>query len=160
MSADRGADIDPELLAAIVLGQRGELELARERFEQLWRTLAADDHFHRALLAHYLADLQPEPAAELEWDRRALEAALAGSPLSFDGRLPGTTWAGFFPSLHLNLAASYEKVGALAAAREHARLARTKASALTATPLGELTRSAIERICAALGVEDNEERSG
>lgn len=94
-----------------------------------------DDWFHRGVLGDDLSDAQDDAHAELEWDELALDAA----PEAFDDRFPGLTLASFFPSLHLNLAADLEKLG-----RHGAAAARTSLDALPDTPLGRMTRDAVE----------------
>jgi len=148
--------VNNAVLDAIQLALTGESELARERLTELWTTIPFDDFFHRCVLAHYMADLQTDPIVELHWDRLALEAALAASAEAFDGHLPDVTREAFLPSLHLNLASSYERTDALDLARWHAKLALAAAVSLPATPLGETTHAAVVRICARLGVEAGE----
>lgn len=141
-------------MAAVELSQSAARDVARERLEELWRSLNEADAFHRCIVAHYLADLQPDPDAELLWDRLALEAALSGDPTSFEGRIPGVEHGSFLPSLYLNLAASHERVGQLAEAKQHAAAALQVLDKVVATPLGELTRGAVLRVCQRLGVHD------
>jgi hypothetical protein len=144
--------VDPAVMDAVQQSLGTEREAARERLAELWQTLDAGDSFHRCVVAHYLADLQPDAQSELTWDELALEAALSGSPETFDGRIPGVEHGSFLPSLHLNLAASLERVGRLHAARLHASAALDKLDQLGSTPLGELTRGAVLRLCRRLGV--------
>jgi hypothetical protein len=144
--------VNNALLDAIQLALTGQSELARERLGELWASLPLEDSFHRCVLAHYMADLQTDPNAELHWDQLALDAALAASPESFDEHLPDVTREAFLPSLHLNLASSYERTDALDLARRHAELALAAAAALPTTPQAETTRAAIARISARLGV--------
>lgn len=139
---------------AVQLALNGGGDVARERLAELWVTLAPDDFFHRCVVAHYLADLQSEPHTELLWDQLALDAALAAPARAFDGRIPDVTREAFLPSLHLNLASSYERTLDLDLARRHARLALQATGCLPTTPLGEMTRAAILRISARLGAAD------
>jgi hypothetical protein len=142
------------LLDAVQYALTGRSEIARERLSEIWTALPRDDFFHRCVLAHYMADLQPDPNAELHWDQLALDAALAASPESFDGQIPDVTRDAFLPSLHLNLASSYERTLDLDSALRHAALALNAAASLPATPLGETTRAAILRIGVRLGICD------
>jgi hypothetical protein len=144
--------VNTELLDAVQLALAGQSEIARQRLAKLWQELPPDDFFHRCVLAHYLADLQEDLGAELHWDQLALEAALIASSESFDGQIPDVTRAAFLPSLHLNLASSYERNALLDLARQQAVLARDSVRSLPSTPLGETTRAAILRICSRLGV--------
>lgn len=135
-----------ELIATVALLHTGKRHEATTRFLSLWETLELHDHFHRCVLAHYLADAQDNPETELHWDVLALEMATAASPDEFDSRFPGMTLASFFPSLHLNLAASYEKLGRMSDAAKHAEYAHQAAHALPDSPLGHMTAQAIARI--------------
>jgi hypothetical protein len=132
--------VNSALLDAIQLALTGQPELARERLSELWATIPLEDSFHRCVLAHYMADLQTDPNDELHWDQLALAAALAASPESFAEHLPDVTREAFLPSLHLNLASSYERTDALDLARQHAELALAATASLPATPLGQTTR--------------------
>ncbi|MBL1109952.1 tetratricopeptide repeat protein [Streptomyces sp. 5-8] len=136
----------------VMLHHGGDREEARSRFLDLWTEIGEDgDPLHRCTLAHYLADTQDDPDDELAWDLRALSAAeeLAG------GRADGdpASVQGFFPSLHLNLAADYVKLGRAEAARSHLRRARSTAGSLADDGYGEGVRSAISRLALRLGEE-------
>jgi hypothetical protein len=88
-------------------------------FEQAWD--ARVDDFDACVAAHYLARHQTDPRIALEWNLRALEHADAAGPERVRG---------FYPSLHLNLAKSYEDTGDLTAAGRHYELAGKAARAL------------------------------
>ncbi|AYN42453.1 hypothetical protein D9753_30210 [Streptomyces dangxiongensis] len=137
----------------VMLHHGGDREEARSRFLDLWAELGEDGApLHRCTLAHYLADTQDDPADELAWDLRALSAA---EELS-DGRAAGDpdSVQGFLPSLHLNLAADYVKLGRADAARSHLRRARGAAGHLADDGYGAGVRSAISRLELRLG-QDN-----
>lgn len=152
MSIGPEAFLKPEVLEVTQSVLSGEHSLATTKFEALWQSLG-DDAFHRCILAHYIADIQANPKDELHWDLEALNAALSAPPASFDGRIAGVNYAAFLPSLHLNAAASFERVGQLPEAKRQAALAATSVATLGASPLADMTRSATARICARLGVE-------
>jgi hypothetical protein len=61
------------------------------------------------------------------------------------------TVAGFYPSLHLNLARDYQKLGDLPRAREHLAAARSSTSALADDGYGTMIRSGISRLAGELG---------
>jgi hypothetical protein len=133
----------------VMLHHGGDREEARSRFLDLWAEIGEDGApLHRCTLAHYLADTQDDPADELAWDLRALSAAeeladgRGGDPPSVRG---------FLPSLHLNLAADYVKLGRAEAARSHLRRARTAAGALADDGYGSGVRAAIGRLELRLG---------
>lgn len=144
--------VDARVLSAVQLSLAGEREAALVRLNGLWESLDEGDAFHRCVVAHYLANLQADARSELEWDRLALEAALSSSPHAFDGRIPGVDHGSFLPSLYLNLAASHERVGELEGAKQHAAAALQKLDQLGSSPLAELTRAAVIRLCEKLGV--------
>jgi hypothetical protein len=88
-------------------------------FEQAWAVRA--DDFDACVAAHYLARHQPNAEAALEWNARALRHADAAG----EERVRG-----LYPSLHLNLAKSYEDVGDLTAAASQYELAAAAAREL------------------------------
>lgn len=119
---------------AVLLHHGGDREEARGRFLDIWREIGAEgDPFHRCALAHYMADTQDDPADELAWDLRALSAAeeLMEAVRSL------------YPSLHLNVAADYAKLGCPEAARSHLGRARDAARVLSDDGYGTRVRRAI-----------------
>lgn len=131
----------------IMLHHGGDREEARSRFLDLWAEIGEDgDALHRCTLAHYMADTQDDPSDELAWDLRALSAA---EELT-DGRIAehheSLAVRAFYPSLHLNLAADYVKLGRTEAARTHLRRARGAVGALGDDPYGDGVRAAIGRL--------------
>jgi hypothetical protein len=129
---------------AVILHRGGDREEARNRLARLWEeTGGTGDLFHRCAIAHYLADTQDDPAAELEWDRRALAAAEA---LTGDR----TAVRSLLPSLHLNLAADHAGLGDHAAARHALARARGAAGELPDDAYGAGVRDAIERLALRL----------
>lgn len=78
---------------------------ARRKLLGLWSEIGVTgDPLHRYSLAHYLADLYEDPAQALAWDVRALDAADAMTDQRVQEHHAGLRIAGFYPSLHLNLA--------------------------------------------------------
>ncbi|MFJ2633678.1 hypothetical protein ACIO6U_17300 [Streptomyces sp. NPDC087422] len=147
----------------VMLLHAGDREEARTRFGALWDEIGErGDPLHRCTLAHYMADTQDDPEDELAWDLRALRAADAvtarggteprggpGGPDSPDspGRSTGAAQIrGFYPSLHLNLAASYAKVDEDRLARSHLGLARKACDALADDAYGDGVRAAVARM--------------
>jgi hypothetical protein len=125
-----------EIGEVVALGQAGDAAAARRRFGELWDRI--DDPFHRCALAHYAADVQDDPADELRWDLQAMAAADAvGDRLAVRG---------FYPSLHLNLAADHVKVGDLDSARHHLALAEAAAPDLPSGGYGEMITGGIARL--------------
>ncbi|MFJ2832299.1 hypothetical protein ACIPC1_32870 [Streptomyces sp. NPDC087263] len=132
---------------AVMLHHGGDREEARGRFLDLWAEIGEDgDPLHRCTLAHYMADTQDDPSDELAWDLRALSAAAELT----DGRIAehhqSLAVRAFYPSLHLNLAADYVKLGRTEAARTHLRRARGAVGALGEDSYGDGVRAAIGRL--------------
>ncbi|RRR98178.1 hypothetical protein [Glycomyces terrestris] len=129
---------------------------ARRRLLAIWNAAGPDgDPLVRCTLAHHLADLHPDPADALTWNRRALDAADALTDDHLDAHHPGLRAAGLYPSLHLNLAEDHRRLGAFTAAARHIEAARAHAPALADDPYGRLVRDAIERTAAAIDRGDS-----
>lgn len=125
----------------------GDAEEARARFTAIWAEIAdGGDPFHRCVLAHYMADLQPDPSEELVWDLRALEAAESVTDERAKQHDASLAIRGFYPSLHLNLAADHHKLGDTARARHHLAEARRRLDALHDDDYGRGLRAAIDRL--------------
>ena len=143
--------IDPDAVMrrigdAVALDYAGNREAARASLAALWDEIhAGGDALHRCTLAHYMADMQPDPRQELLWDRRALEAA---------GSLTGAGAQRYSPSLHLNLAEDYRKLGDWEAAREHLAQAAEFARALPENGYGSMIRRGIACVAACLSLRD------
>ncbi|MBL7259799.1 hypothetical protein [Paractinoplanes lichenicola] len=127
---------------------RGQREAAYGMFAEIWDEIGGEqgDPLHVCVLAHSMSDVQDEPAQELEWELRALRAigrltddrvAEAGVPLSV---------AALYPSLHLNLAGCYRKLGDLVRARDHLEQARAGIGALGDDDYGRLIRDGLDRL--------------
>lgn len=159
----------------VMLHHAGDREEARDRFLQLWAEIGEHgDALHRCTLAHYMADTQDDPADELAWDLRALtaaeeltderlaeheEAKADGGFVGGDGKKPGAREGALavralYPSLHLNLAADYVKLGRGGAARTHLRRAQGAAGSLADDPYGNGVRAAIGRLELRLEEDD------
>ncbi|MEV4512238.1 tetratricopeptide repeat protein [Dactylosporangium sp. NPDC049525] len=134
---------------------QGQREAARRLFAEIWDDIGGEqgDPLHVCVLAHSMADVQDDVHEELIWDQRALAAAglltddrvaQAGVPLSV---------AGLYPSLHLNLADCYRKLGDVGRALEHLQQARAGIGALGDDEYGQLIRSGLERLTQQLAPE-------
>ncbi|TCC30057.1 hypothetical protein [Kribbella speibonae] len=122
-----------EITAAVELGRTGDREAARQQLTDLWN--AAQDPQTRCAIAHYLADVQEETEDELLWDLRALE------DVADDGWLP---------SLYLNLADDYRRLGQVELAQEHLAAARAHLPGLPDGAYGEVIRAGVEHVAEAL----------
>ncbi|MBY6540029.1 hypothetical protein HQ325_15230 [Rhodococcus sp. BP-349] len=143
------------IAAAVTEGRGGDVDEARRQLLALWQDIGVDgDPLHRCSLAHYLADLFEDPAEALTWDVRALDAAHSVTDQRTQNHHAGLHIAGFFPSLHLNLADNYCKLGSFDAAREHIDAAKECSSTLTDDPYGDLIRDAIGKVDAAISTRE------
>ena len=72
-----------EVIEAVGRAQQGH-EGGHEALLEQWAATAPDDHAQRCVLAHYLADREPELADEVVWDEVALRehALLADDALA------------------------------------------------------------------------------
>jgi hypothetical protein len=96
------------------------------------------DPLHRCSLAHYMADLYEDPAQALAWDIRALDAVDALTDQRVQEHHAALQVAGFYPSLHLNLADNYRRLGSFEAATEHISAAQEHAPNLPQDAYGAL----------------------
>ncbi|MEU4419683.1 hypothetical protein AB0F81_03595 [Actinoplanes sp. NPDC024001] len=139
--------------AAELHHHRGQPDAARDQLTGLWDEIGGEqgDPLHVCVLAHTMADVQDDVRQELLWDQRALAAAdrLTDSGVAEAGvTLPV---AGLYPSLHLNLADCYHRLGDPGRAREHLEQARAGIGALGDDEYGKLIKSGLERIAQQLG---------
>ncbi len=117
----------------LYLASQGDRAGARRVFAILWR--AARDPLSRCGIAHSMADVQNDPLLELLWDLRALSAArhLGGaSPL--------------WPSLHLNLADVYRRLGAPDRAAVHVAAGRAALAEQPPDGYFEMIGEALDRV--------------
>ena len=147
------------ITAAVTRGRTGEDATARSELQAIWQEIGpTGDAFHRCVLAHYLADLFDEPARSLAWDVRALDAADAVTDERAKEHHASLAVAGFYPSLHLNLADNYRRLGSFEAAEDHLRLANERVHDLEEGPYGDLIRRALTEVTAAVAQRDTSQR--
>ncbi|WP_009474828.1 tetratricopeptide repeat protein [Rhodococcus sp. JVH1] len=155
-------DTPDAVMARIAQGQElavaGDREGARRIFEEVWDVLAgpgADtpDPLHVVTLAHYMADVQTDPVEELRWDLRALHAADSLTDDRARQHHSSLRVAGFYPSLHLNVAAAHHALGQTSEARQHLDRATQSCEHLTDNGYGRMIRGAVERLRAELDAE-------
>jgi hypothetical protein len=123
-------------LEQITAAMSGDRDTTRTRLSALWEQ-AADDHRSRCAIAHYLADVQDDTNDELVWDLRALAEVD-----------PADT--GMLPSLHLNLADDYRRLGDTGKAHEHLAEARANLHVLGADGYADVIRGGIDHVAEAL----------
>jgi hypothetical protein len=126
------------VVALCIEGMRAEGErrydAARALFEKAWD--ARIDDYDACVAAHYVARHQESDAASLRWNQEALDRA---------GAVADERVGDFYPSLHLNLGFSHEKLGQLTEARRHYDLAEECVSRLPDGPYGDLVRDGVAR---------------
>lgn len=135
----------------------GDAAEARTRLVALWQRVgAAGDPLHRCTIGHYLADLCDDAAEALTWDVRALDAADALTDDRAMGHHRSLSVAGFYPSLHLNLADNYRRLGSFDAARRHLDEARQRLGVLADDNYGNIIRTGVDHVAAALAAGSTE----
>lgn len=143
--------------AAVEQGRAGDKAQAREALAGLWeRVGSAGDALHRCSIAHYLADLQDAVEDELLWDQRALAAVVDLSDERAQRFHENLQVRGFLPSLHLNLADDYRRVGDADRARHHLGVAGELADGLPDDDYGSLIRGGIQQVAELLGAGSTE----
>jgi len=132
---------------AIARSQHGDRAGARLMFQDLWAQVGPDgDPFHRCALAHSMADVQDDPREELAWDLLALEAGdLLTNERVFAGGVAGPA-QGFYPSLHLNLADVYRRLGNTERACHHVVLGHAALESLADDGYRQMIRDALDRV--------------
>ncbi|MFB7632865.1 hypothetical protein ACFC0M_18250 [Streptomyces sp. NPDC056149] len=152
------ASPDPTMEAigqAVVEGRTGDIPTARHKLLNLWSEIGVTgDPLHRCSLAHYLADLYEDPAQALVWDVRALDAADAVTEQRAQEHHASLHIAGFYPSLHLNLADNYRRLGSFDAATEHINAAQEHAPNLPQDAYGAFLRTALDEVSEAICQRD------
>ncbi len=153
----QGAESDP-IMARISDGiaryHRGERDEARWLFTEIWAEIAPNgDPFHRCTLAHFMADLQEDPREELAWDLQALEAADSLTDVRVKEHHAAMELRTFYPSLHLNLAEDYRKLGERDLAHMHLERARTCVEPLPDEGFANMIRMGIARMTEQLASE-------
>lgn len=141
------------VLAAVQESLAGDRERGRRDLLACWAATSeadgsangADDAAKRCVLAHYLADLEPDLDDEVGWDERALAAYadVAEGDLAPVG-IPSA--AGMAPSLHLNLGDGYLRQGRLDQARAQLDLGLAAVGALGDDGYGRLVGDGLRRL--------------
>jgi hypothetical protein len=144
-------DVMRRIGVGIGLRERGETAVARRVLAELWDEIGGEsgDAFHRCAIAHSMADVQDDVEQELTWDLRALSAA---DQISDERAAQGGVGsvAGFYPSLHLNLAECYRKLGQIGQARDHVTKGVAACSALGDDGYALMVRGGLERVARQL----------
>ncbi|MEU8848188.1 hypothetical protein AB0C70_18575 [Streptomyces sp. NPDC048564] len=156
------ATLDPIMEAigqAVIEGRTGDTASARQKLLNQWSEIGVTgDPLHRCSLAHYLADLYEDPAQALAWDVRALDAADAVTEQRVQEHHASLHIAGFYPSLHLNLADNYRRLGSFDAATKHINAAKEHAPNLPQDAYGAVLRTALDEVAEAISQRDTAKR--
>lgn len=108
-------------LGAALTAEPGE---RKQMLESVWSRIEPNDHTARCIAAHYIADVQDEVDAEVEWDEVSLAESAHVSDADLQAVHSSLTVAGFMPSLHLNLGEGYRRQGRFAEAAERLQTSR------------------------------------
>nr|WP_221377459.1 hypothetical protein [Actinoplanes polyasparticus] len=127
----------------MALREQGRRSEAKALMEALFAEVeGGNDAYLKVFLAHSLADVQDNPEDELAWDLRALaffdeltdqRALERGNPGGRNALLP---------SLHLNLAVGYRRLGDEVSARRHYERGQAHLGALSGDKYGDSIRTA------------------
>ncbi|WP_127784795.1 hypothetical protein [Rhodococcus sp. X156] len=132
---------------AVQLGFAGDPDAARAALAAIWAEVGpGGDPLHRCTLAHFLADLHDDPAEALVWDVRALDAADSLDNARAQQHHASLDVRGFYPSLHLNLADNFRRLGSFGAAQRELMAARERLDALPDDGYGATIRSALDGV--------------
>lgn len=147
MTDPQSDPIMDQIVAAVADAQTGKPDEARDEFARLWSQIGeSGDPFYRVTIAHYMADLQGEPADELWWDLEALRAADELTDDRAQQHHASLQVAAFYPSLHLNAGESYRNCGDLENARDQLELAQACLDRLPNDGYGDMIRGGIARL--------------
>ncbi len=128
-----------DIQAAVGVTLSGDRTQGRHDLHACWVGTAETDHAQRCVLAHYLADLEDDLAAEVAWDEQALTAFthVHDTDLAPVG-IPAA--AGLAPSLHLNLGDGYLRQGHTTQAQDQLAAGLAALSALPDDGYGAMIR--------------------
>lgn len=142
--------VDDPVMAQIAevqrLALRGGRSRAADAYALLWEQVVEGRPLHRIAVAHYLADLQDDPADELRWDMLALDAAAEVD----QGHEDAVAVAPLRASLHVNAAATMAKLGRTNEARQQLQAAEQNQETLPSGGYGRLVRSHMKSLRSAL----------
>ncbi len=139
-----------EIMQAVATLQAGNLQAAREQLLKLWDMWAVTGApLECSTIAHFIADTQEHPSAELEWDLRALQAATGvREPEDHEPDVPSLQ--AFLPSLHLNVGDAYRRVGEPTRARRHAEIGLRHVRAVEDNGYGGMIKAGLDRLLSRL----------
>ncbi len=137
-----------ELYDAILVAQSGDHNGARTLFEAILPKIGSDAA-QNCILAHYMADVQEELEDELFWDLRSLQYLEEVKDERIVVVEATLATAEFFPSVYLNIASCYKRLGNFDESARYLSLAEESCSVLADDGYGKFIRNRI----ASLGEE-------
>jgi len=137
------------VLAAVRLALGPDRAEGRRRLLACWHATSPAGHAQRCVLAHYLADLEPELTDEVRWDEQALAAYAAVSDPDL-APIGIASAAGFAPSLHLNLGDGYLRQGRVSDARRQLEAGSAAAALLADDGYGRMIRGGLQGLAQRL----------
>ncbi|MFD4153460.1 hypothetical protein ACFWR4_12000 [Streptomyces hydrogenans] len=145
---------------AVAEGRTGDIASVHRRLLDLWSAIGVSgDPLHSCFRAHYRTDLYEDSAQALTWYVRALDAADAVTDHHVRENQAGLRIACFHPSLYLDLADDYHRLGSFEAATEHIDAAREHAPELPRNPYGDLVRGTVQEVAEAIDRRDRTRRT-
>ncbi|MHA7288007.1 hypothetical protein ACX80I_17190 [Arthrobacter sp. MDT3-44] len=137
------------ITTAIGVALSGDKDRGHRLLLTCWAATTPAHHAHRCILAHYLADTEPELEQEIAWDEIALQehGFLQDDELASLG-IPSAK--GLQPSLHLNLADGYHRIGRTVLAQEHLAKGRATLGALMDDGYGKMIRAGLDNLAQRL----------
>jgi hypothetical protein len=132
-------------MTAIELSLGGDKKAGLRELTCCWEQTTEADHAIRCIIAHYLADLQPNLDDEVAWDERALIAFphVGNDALAVIGIRDSQ---GLASSLHLNLGDGYFRQGRIEDAQAQLEAGLARQDALGEDEYGALVRSGLARL--------------
>ncbi|CAM3658344.1 hypothetical protein ACXYTP_16760 [Tsukamurella ocularis] len=146
------------LMTELGAAMTGEPSERKQKLEATWARIAPGDHAARCIAAHYIADVQEDLDAEVEWDEVALAESAHVSDSDLQAVHPSLSVAGFMPSLHLNLAEGYRRQGRFTEAADRLQTSREFDFALDSAidpAYATGIREAQERMAARIAANDS-----
>lgn len=134
-----------DITEAIVLSQAGDKTPGMAALTRCWEQTVDGDDAQRCVIAHYLADLQPDLDDEVAWDEHALRLFphVGSGAVGVIGILNARALA---PSLHLNLGDGYLRQGRIEEARSQLEAGLATQDALGDDAYGALVRGGLARL--------------
>jgi hypothetical protein len=143
--------VSDEITAAVQLMLTGDRAAGRARLEGVWSRISSNpEPVHECVLAHHMADAQDDPIDELAWDLRSLEAVQRCTDADVQREYANGSVAALMPSIHVNLAEDYFKLGDHERSGEHLASARRFVGVLEDDAYGQMLRRGVERMARRL----------